>query len=228
MDSRYSEYYFAHFNRLSCWICQCRDVHRISIFRWPRVSSVALEQLDYRLLTSNRAYMLYLSTPLWVVELVPPKGRSITAGIVGFFGVVGYIIAAYVGIGFFYLKSSTSGQWRGPLAVGCLFPLMGLIASPFLPESPRWLLTQDKRDQAWEIVKRLHTSDDDPDHEYATAEFFQMRKQMELERAMDSSWLEMLRRPSYRKRLVIVLALPFILYSTGNLVITSKPSVNPF
>lgn len=38
--------------------------------------------------------MLYLTIPLWVVELVPPKGRSILAGIVGLAGVVGYILAA--------------------------------------------------------------------------------------------------------------------------------------
>jgi len=41
--------------------------------------------------------MLYLTTPLWVTEIVPPKGRSVLAGIVGLFGVVGYIVAAYVG-----------------------------------------------------------------------------------------------------------------------------------
>lgn len=166
--------------------------------------------------------MLYLTTPLWVVELVPPKGRSILAGIVGLFGVIGYIIAAYVGVGFFYYKGSGSSQWRAPLALGCVPPVLFLSLSYWLPESPRWLLSKNRTNEAWDIVRTLHTSADDPGNTYATAEFYQMKKQHELEASLSSSWLEILRRPSYRKRAAIVFSLPVILYSTGNLVITSK------
>ena len=166
--------------------------------------------------------MLYLTTPLWVAELVPPKGRSILAGIVGLFGVIGYILAAYVGVGFFYYHTASSSQWRIPLAIGCFPPLVSLLFMPWLPESPRFLLAKGRTEQAWEIVRRLHTSDNDPGHEYATAEFFQMRSQHELEKTLNSSWLEILRRPSYRKRALMAFFLPVILYSTGNLVVTSK------
>lgn len=166
--------------------------------------------------------MLYLITPLWVAELVPPKGRSILAGIVGLFGVVGYIIAAYVGVGFFYFQTTSSSQWRAPIAIGCFPPLLLLLTMPWLPESPRQLLVQGKEDEAWAIVRKLHTSRDDPDHEYATAEFFQMKSQHTLESKLNGSWLEILKRPSYRKRALIAFFLPVILYSTGNLVVTSK------
>ncbi|TVY54264.1 Lactose permease [Lachnellula cervina] len=165
--------------------------------------------------------MLYLTGPLWVVELVPPKGRSILAGIIALFGVIGYIIAAYVGVGFFYYKGSGSAQWRAPLALGCFPPVFFLSICPWLPESPRWLLAQDRNDEAWDIVRKLHTSTDDPLHNYATAEFYQMTKQHELEANLTSSWVEIFRRPSYRKRAAIVFMLPTILYTTGNLVITT-------
>ena len=166
--------------------------------------------------------MLYLTTPLWVAETVPPKGRSILAGIVGLFGVVGYILAAYVGVGFFYFKTTTTSQWRAPLAIGCFPPLFLLVLMPWLPESPRFLLSKDKANEAWDIVRKLHTRNDDPEHEYATAEFYQMKSQHELEAALNNSWLEILRRPSYRKRALIAFFLPVILYSTGNLVVTSE------
>jgi hypothetical protein len=100
---------------------------------------------------------------------------------------------------------------------------------PWLPESPRWLLAVDREDQAWEIVKRLHSTKDDPEHEYATGEFYQMKTQHNLDRGLDGSWLEMFRRPSYRRRALLSFFLPVIIYTTGNLVITSmSPFVSPF
>jgi hypothetical protein len=132
------------------------------------------------------------------------------------------VTAAYVGIGFFYFKTTEASQWRAPLAIGVFPALLVLLFMPWLSESPRWLLTKDKNDQAWDIVKALHSTALDPTHEFATAEFFQMKKQHELESSLKSSWAEFLRRPSYRKRGLIAFGLPFILYSTGNLVVTSK------
>lgn len=158
---------------------------------------------------------------------MPPKGRSVLAGIVGLFGVIGYIVAAYVGVGFSYWQTTTAAQWRAPIAIGCFPPLLLLAVMPWLPESPRWLLAQDRHDEAWGIIQRLHTSKEDPAHDYAKREFHQMKRQHELDRDLSSSWLAILRRPSYRKRAIIVASLPVILYSTGNLVVTSKSAHVP-
>jgi MFS family permease len=168
--------------------------------------------------------MLFLSSPLWVTELVPPVGRSILAGIVGLFGVIGYILAAYVGVGFFYFKGSEAAQWRAPLALGCAPPLILLCIMKWLPESPRWLISKDRSDEAMDILRKLHTSVDDPNHQYAKIEFHQMKRQHELAKGLPCSWMAMVKRPSYRKRCIIAFMLPVVLYSTGNLVVTSKPS----
>ncbi|OGE54942.1 hypothetical protein PENARI_c005G01390 [Penicillium arizonense] len=175
----------------------------------------------FRFFTGFSAYMLYLTTPLWVVELVPPNGRSITAGMVGLCGVTGYILAAYVGVGFFYLSSDTSAQWRAPLAIGCFPPVISLLIVYWLPESPRWLLSQDRETKAWEIIRRLHTIPHEDESGYAEAEFAQMRDQSETERLHNSSWSELMTNSFYRKRTILVIALPAIIFSTGNLVITT-------
>ncbi|KAL4939227.1 hypothetical protein BDV06DRAFT_225198 [Aspergillus oleicola] len=175
----------------------------------------------FRFFIGLSAYMLYLTAPLWVVELVPPHGRSITAGIVGLCGVIGYILAAYVGVGFFYLNSSTSAQWRAPLAIGCAPTLVSLAVVYWLPESPRWLLRQNKSEEAWVIVKSLHMRSGEHDERYAEAEFLNMTQQSEAESLQDGSWSVMLKNPLYRRRTVLVIALPAIIYSTGNLVITT-------
>jgi MFS family permease len=165
--------------------------------------------------------MLFLTVPLWVLELSPPRGRSILAGIVGLAGVVGYIIAAYIGVGFFYYKSTNQSSWRAPIALGCFPPVSFLLFAWWLPESPRWLLAQDRHEEAWDIVRSLHSSADDPNHEYATAEMYQLKRQHELDRSLSTSWKEMFSRPSYRKRAAIAFVLPWIMYSTGDLVVTS-------
>lgn len=166
--------------------------------------------------------MNYQTTPFWIAELVPPRGRSILAGIPGLLGVVGYIFAAYIGIGFYYYRGTNSVQWRVPLAIGCLPPIGFLLTSYWLPESPRWLLSHDRKEEAWNIVAELHSTDTDVDREYATAEFYQIQKQNELDKQLDSSWVALFRRPSYRKRVFIAFALHWILFSTGNLTVTSS------
>jgi MFS family permease len=166
--------------------------------------------------------MLYLTTPLWVVELVPARGRSITAGIIGLFGVVGYILAAYVGVGFHYLAGPLAAQWRSPLALGCAPPLFGLLLMPWLPESPRWLLAQGRTDEAYRIVVKLHKRPGYEHDDMMEAEFSQMRDQSINEKHLDSTWWRMATYQPYRKRAILVMILPFIVYSTGNLVITSK------
>ena len=216
----------AHCTNLDCLslrIRQYRHVHLFPLLCRLRVSiDSGLLQWSRSLSIPFRAWMLFLSVPLWVIELSPPRGRSILGGIVGLSGVIGYLIAGYIGVGFFYYKSAEAASWRAPIALGCFPPLIFLLFAYWLPESPRWLLAKDRYDEAWEIVRSLHATNDDPNHEYAMAEMYQMNQQHELDRALSTSWMEMLRRPSYRKRAAIAFVLPWIMYSTGDLVVTSK------
>jgi hypothetical protein len=54
--------------------------------------------------------MIYLCVPLWASELVQPRNRGLLARIVGLFSALGYVTAAYVGIGFFYFKTTEASQ----------------------------------------------------------------------------------------------------------------------
>ncbi|KAF2816821.1 general substrate transporter [Mytilinidion resinicola] len=165
--------------------------------------------------------MLMNSIPLWITEFVPPYHRGALSNIHAAMINIGYLVSSYVGVGFYYYTGGSGNQWRAPLALGCLFPLITLAVMPFIPESPRYLLTKDKIDEAWDIVREMHSSSDDPNHEFATVEFYQMKKQLEIDSRLDSSWIGMLRRPSYRKRLYISSSLLVLLYCTGTLTIAN-------
>lgn len=165
--------------------------------------------------------MLLMSVPLWITEIAPPEGRGVLASIHGVAATCGYVLASYTGVGFYYLNGH-GNQWRGPLALACLFPIITLCLLPLLPESPRYLLAKGREDEAWGIIQRLHRTRDDPDSLYARKEFVQLQKQYDLDSSLDSSWKILLTRPSYRRRVLIAgSVLPF-LYSSGTLSISSE------
>lgn len=169
--------------------------------------------------------MLLQTVPLWITETAPPHGRGVLSTLHAMMAAVGYLAAAYVGVGFFYYQNANGQQWRAPLAIGCLFPLVNLALMPILPESPRFLLTKEHTQRAWKVVERLRRTDDSS-YESSHREFEEMKRQIELDRTLDSSWRVLLTRPSYRKRVLIACLTLSMIYSSGTLVVSSKPSTN--
>jgi hypothetical protein len=50
----------------------------------------------------------------------------------------------------------TALAWRLPLCLQCVPAVLLLVASPFLPFSPRWLLTKGREEEARSTIARLH------------------------------------------------------------------------
>jgi hypothetical protein len=66
---------------------------------------------------------------------------------------VGIVIAYWLGYG---LRSDvTDFQWRFPLAFQTVPPIILLLTVGCLPESPRWLVANDRRDEAVEILAKI-------------------------------------------------------------------------
>lgn len=116
--------------------------------------------------------MLTSTAPVYTAELAPPEMRGFFVGMNGVLIAVGYAIASYMGLAFFYVKDSPAAQWRGPLGLALFFPIMMLVIICFVPESPRWLLMKGRHEEAWEIVSNLHSDPDDPDQAFARGELF--------------------------------------------------------
>lgn len=91
----------------------------------------------------------------------------------------------------FYYAPFGDVQWRAPLGISLVFPVMMLVIIylPFVPESPRFLLMRGRIDEAREVTMRLHHVKDDPDQEFARSEFYQMSKQAEFDRTLNPSWV---------------------------------------
>jgi hypothetical protein len=105
-----------------------------------------------------------------------------------------------------------------------VWPLLILIGSYCVPESPRYLLLSGKEDAARFVTLNQHTIHGE--ETFAKAEFLQMRRQAEMDKELDSTWLSFL-KPHYRKRASIVIILAIIGQSSGNLVINNYVSAIP-
>jgi len=125
---------------------------------------------------------------VYSAELAPPALRGFLVGLNGIMIALGYGLASYMGMAFYYAPYGQA-QWRGPLGIALLWPFVMLAIVSVAPESPRWLLMTGKVDKARDIVLKMHEIPGDPDQEFARGEFYQMQKQTERDREMSASWV---------------------------------------
>ena len=131
----------------------------------------------------------------------------------------GYTLACYVGLGFYFVHGGN--QWRGAMALQMAIPAIVLSGIYWMPESPRYLLSKDRIEEARDIVHRLHSDPTDPTDEFAKREFYQMQKQIALDNTFATSYWGILTQPSMRKRTLMTIFLEFCLMTSGVLVILS-------
>lgn len=58
--------------------------------------------------------MMLSSAPFWMSEIVPPKNRGALVDLHAACYLIGYVIASWVGLGFYYLTPHSTEAWRGP------------------------------------------------------------------------------------------------------------------
>ena len=177
--------------------------------------------LAFRFVAGAGAFMVLAAVPILMNEIVPVHIRGALVDMHGVMLVLGYTIQGWVGFGFYFWKSGGSKTWRPPIAIQCFFPLALLCALPFIPESPRWLCMKGRDAEAEQVMIKLHADPTDPDHDVAKAEFYQIQKQIAIDRTLGSSWVQMFKKPSYRKRALLAIGTTGIIQCSGVLVINN-------
>jgi hypothetical protein len=86
----------------------------------------------------------------------------------------------------------------------------------FVPESPRWLISKGKNEQALRVLANAHASGDERD-EVVQIEYNEIRQTLTLEKEFEgNAWSELWRTPGNRHRLIILVSLGFFSQWSGN------------
>ncbi|KAJ5832274.1 hypothetical protein N7474_000585 [Penicillium riverlandense] len=166
-----------------------------------------------RLLTGIATGQTVVAMPIYFAEIASPNSRGLMAGAHGCFINVGYAVSNWVG---------TFG-WRFPNAILVFWALCLLIGTLFIPESPRWLCSRSRHEEALQVLCRLHNQPDDQQGSFAYQELELIQERMLRDRAESDRYgkWQLFTQPTYRKRSILAAMVLAGSQNTGVLVINN-------
>lgn len=114
-----------------------------------------------RIITFAMTGMAIVVVPIYQAETCPTVLRGMFASTIQLLIILGQVIASIVTYGSKNINSDAG--WRIPTGLQLLMPTFIFALLPFVPESPRWLLSRDRRDDACQNLRKLrkHASEED-------------------------------------------------------------------
>jgi MFS family permease len=100
---------------------------------------------------------VYLSNvSVYICEIAPMKHRGILAGLPQFMATAGVCVGYFTCYGTVTVQSAMA--WRAPYIVQCILSTVFVASCMILPDSPRWLMTHGRRQDALVALERLDFS----------------------------------------------------------------------
>ncbi|OBT54442.1 hypothetical protein VE04_05487 [Pseudogymnoascus sp. 24MN13] len=162
--------------------------------------------------------MCIIAASAMIGELSYPKERAIMTSLFNSSYFIGAITASAITIGTVEIKGNWS--WRLPSILQICPSLLQICFVFCLPESPRWLISKDRDEEAYAVLVKYH-AEGDTDSILAKAEMAQIKStiKMELEHSKQS-WTDMIRTSGMRRRVVIAMMLGLFTQMSGNTLLS--------
>lgn len=139
----------------------------------------------------------------YAIECAPPSKRGLLSTLFVVGSTTGNLVATCVCLSTQYYP--TNWSWQTPII--CQIPLAILFGCGLFifPQSPRWLLTKDKADQARRSFSRLYNRDAASEEVILQVKDVQMTIAEEKEMSSTSNWTEIFHRNFIRRTLIAML-----------------------
>jgi SP family sugar:H+ symporter-like MFS transporter len=157
----------------------------------------------------------FLLTSLAVVqEITHPRNRVAIAHSWDSYWILGSVGANFIVFGTSYL--TTSWSWRIPYIIQVPLALYVLIAVQFMPETPRFLMSVGKEEEAMEFLVKYHGNGDREDP-LVLFEFDEIKEAIKLEReARGTKWSTLLKSKGNIHRLGLAALMSFMTSLSGS------------
>ncbi|KAJ2819789.1 high affinity glucose transporter, partial [Coemansia sp. 'formosensis'] len=102
--------------------------------------------------------VLSMSVPVFQSEIAPPHIRGRLVSLQQWAITWGILVAFWIDYGCHFIKSDAS--WRIPIGIQIVPAIILFVSMIFMPYSPRWLVDNDRIDEAQEVLARLRSGGD--------------------------------------------------------------------
>jgi hypothetical protein len=151
-------------------------------------------------------------------ELGHPKERPILTSLFNACYFIGAIVAAGAAFGTQQIQGNWS--WRIPSLLQMAPSLLQVVFVFFLPESPRYLISRDRYEEAEQVLIKYH-AEGNAESPFVKAEIVEIKATLEIEMENSKrSWADMVRTAGMRRRVVIGSLLGLFTQLSGNVVIS--------
>jgi len=178
-----------------------------------------IQMMVARVITGFGIGYITAVTPVYQSEITLPehRGWQLCCQLTSMLG--GIVLAYWINYGFFFHHSSA--QWRFPLLFQLIFAVYVILATMWLPETPRWLMRHDPTPERGILV--LAKLRNLPiDHPIVVREAEDIMNALELESKEEGTWADLFRDNGImgNKRFYLALGIQFMQQMTGINIVT--------
>ncbi|KAF5026016.1 hypothetical protein F66182_1918 [Fusarium sp. NRRL 66182] len=151
-------------------------------------------------------------------ELGYPKERAVLTSLFNSSYFIGQILASAIALGTTSIKSNWA--WRIPSLLQIVPSLLQIATVFLLPESPRFLISKDRDEDAARILIKYH-AEGDVNSQLVKAEIVQIRETIHTEMEVSKqSWMELFRTAGMRRRVLVTIFIGLFTQLSGNTLIS--------